>query len=143
MIDYVRTTPNHLVYIHEQQDQKFDVSFMLSPAALPGFSYSMALSGFDGTKCLGCAGLIEGKDRVMLWALLSKDAGPYFLEITRKVNRVLSMVKGKPFVACVRPGFKQGQRWMKVLGFKKIKDSVQIEGYPEGAIMDVFEREAE
>lgn len=142
MIRYIRTTPNHLVYIHEQHAQEGDVPFMLAPTRMAGFEYSMALTGFDGVRCLGCAGLIELEDRVILWALLSKDAGSCFLEITRKVQRVLAGYSHKPLVACVRPGFEQGQRWMRLLGFVRTEEAVRIAGYPAGVLMDVYRREA-
>lgn len=142
MIRYVRTTANHLVYIHEQHAQEGDVPFMLAPTRVVGFEYSMALTGFDGHKCLGCAGLIELEDRVILWALLSKDAGPRFLEITRKARRVLDGYRHKPLVACVRPEFEQGRRWMGLLGFKQTEENVRIAGYPDGVVMDVYRREA-
>lgn len=143
VIRYVRTTASHLAYIHAQEAQGDDVAFMLAPTRILGFEYSVALTGFDGARCLGCAGLIELEDRVILWALLSKHAGPHFLEITRKARRVLNGYRHKALVACVRPGFVQGRRWMGLLGFKQTEQGVRIAGYPEGVVMDVYRREAQ
>lgn len=140
MIRYLRTKPNHLVYIHEQLAQSDDKALMLSPGAVSLFEYSIALSGFVGSKCLGCAGLIEAEDCVMLWALMSHEAGPYLLEITRKVNRVLSGVRAKRIIACVKPGFEQGRRWIELLGFKLAEPGVHIKGYPKDVVMDVYEK---
>jgi hypothetical protein len=103
--------------------------------------YGFALSGFAGPRCMGCAGLIDKGDYVMVWALLSADSGPFFLEITRKVRRVLDVYPRKGLRAHVRRGFPQGARWVTMLGFRCIEENVLLPEYADKCRVDVYERD--
>ena len=55
--------------------------------------------------------------RAILWGLLSKHSGAHFPAIHREVHRKLIRCKITRIEATCDVGFKQGHRWLKMLGF--------------------------
>lgn len=88
---------------------------------------------------LGIAGLApQWENRALAWALISDAAGPHFRKFHGAVLRFLEASDFRRIEANVDVGFKAGERWMKLLGFK-------YEGYltafrPDGADMLMYAR---
>lgn len=141
MIQFERCHPEHITLVSPQPGQEADAQFLLSPAAWMAVPNTVALSGFAGGRCLGCAGLIDIEPGLALvWALLAKDAGPYMLPITRKVLRVINAYPAKRIEAAVTEGFDAGHKWLTTMGFEITKDCVK--GYHHtGADATVYARE--
>lgn len=119
MIEFVRCHPQHLWLFEPQAVQISDARAMQAPSVAGIISTTVAISGFVGTKCVGCAGIIDvTPDTALVWALLSKDAGRFMLPITRKVRRVMAAYPAPRFAASVARGFGPGARWMEALGFR-------------------------
>lgn len=77
----------------------------------------------DDGSVIGIAGLSpQWENRAVAWALISKEAGPHFLAIHRKVKEIFIRHPFRRIEATVDVGFKPGIRWMKMLGF-------ELEGY--------------
>ena len=92
----------------------------------------------DGT-ILGIGGLEpQWENRATVFALLSDDSGPHFKAIHSAVVEFLDNAPYRRIEATVDVGFKQGHRWIKMLGF-------ELEGYmkayrPDGADMLLYAR---
>lgn len=88
---------------------------------------------------LGIGGLEpQWENRATVFALLSDDSGPHFKAIHSAVVEFLDNVPYRRIEATVDVGFKQGHRWVKMLGF-------ELEGYmrayrPDGADMLLYAR---
>lgn len=128
MIEFVRCHPQHLWLFEPQDLQISDARAMQSPAVAGVIATTVAISGFVGPKCMGCAGIIDVKPGLALvWALLSKDAGPFMLPISRKVRRVLAAYPATRFEATVAHGFDEGRRWMDLLGFELVEEHTGVD----------------
>ena len=88
---------------------------------------------------LGIGGLEpQWENRATAFALLSDDSGPHFKAIHSAVVEFLDNAPYRRIEATVDVGFKQGHRWIKMLGF-------ELEGYmrayrPDGAVMLLYAR---
>ena len=80
----------------------------------------------------------QWENRATAFALLSDDSGPHFPAIHSAVVEFLDNAQYRRIEATVDVGFKQGHRWIKMLGF-------ELEGYmssyrPDGADMLLYAR---
>jgi RimJ/RimL family protein N-acetyltransferase len=80
----------------------------------------------------------QWQNRATAFALLSESAGAHLPAIHKFALRLLESVPYRRIEATVDVGFKQGHRWVKMLGF-------EIEGYmrayrPDGADMLLYAR---
>lgn len=82
----------------------------------------------DGT-ILFCGGRKREGSRWVLWALLSKHAGPHMLAITRVVKRALAMTAGDK-IAWIDPNFANAKRWARIVGleFTTVEDAPMVPG---------------
>lgn len=141
MIEFVRCHPQHLWLFEPQPWQAFDHKAMQAPSVAAFIAGTVAVSGFAGGRCMGCAGVFDlGGGRAQVWALLSKDAGPFMLPISRKVRRVLSAYPATRFEASVAYGFEEGRRWMKLLGFAMDVERVTRAELPPGYDLALYSR---
>lgn len=139
MIDFVRAHPMHVIAVRPQPAQVDDAAFLVAPPVLRAVADSVAISGFDGATCIGCAGVVPvGGGVALVWAYLSADAGHHLLPITRKVRRVLTAFPADRFEATVRHGFHEGDRWLRMLGFRKDADRAERDYFPAGAAAALY-----
>lgn len=80
-----------------------------------GEAYSVIVDGvvISMHGVLNCEG-----DRFFSWSLMSNKTMNYMHFITRHVNSFLDKFKGGRVETIVLKDFKQGHRWVKMLGFK-------------------------
>lgn len=141
MIEFVRCHPEHLVLFAPQAAQAADAAVLMSPLAAAAISSTVAISGFVGPRCVGCAGVVDtGPDNALVWALLSKDVGPFMLAVSRKVRRVLDAYPARRVEATVVHGFAAGERWMRLLGFKRECETVDRTYFPVGVTAALYAR---
>ncbi len=78
-------------------------------------SYSMVIEG----SVIACGGAIPtGDHKYMAWALMGENTAPHMLPLTREILNFFSLFEAKRIEAHVRSDFKQGIRWMNILGFQ-------------------------
>lgn len=66
-----------------------------------------------------CCGLVNmWENRAQAWALLSDDAGKYFVRIFRAMSAFLDLQDTRRIEATVDENFQQGHRLMSMLGFQ-------------------------
>lgn len=119
MIEVVPFKPEHLIALELQKAQSF-FSDKWNPAygrALEecGGSYTGLVEG----RPVICAGLVEQwEGRALAWALISEEAGPHFVHVTRLIRKILNMAQYRRIEAHVDCEFIQGIRWAEMLGFE-------------------------
>jgi len=112
-----------------------DLSTDLTPLSDQGLAWTVE----HDDVVLGIGGLLPQWDnRAIVWALLAANIGHHFPAIHRSVRRFLVASPYRRIEAHVDVGFKEGIRWMKMLGF-------ECEAYmkafrPDGADMLLFSR---
>lgn len=112
-----------------------DMSADLSELSTAGFAWVAEHEG----EVLAIAGLVpQWENRALAWALLSGNCGEHFWGIHSAVHRFLDQSPYRRIEAHVDAGFKQGHRWITMLGF-------EIEGYmkafrPDGSDMLLYAR---
>lgn len=76
---------------------------------------------------VACCGVL---DNGIAWALLSPDAGPHMVAITRASRRVFEMRRelGLPTVATVDDSHDAAVRWVRMLGFRQDANGVWVFG---------------
>lgn len=117
MIDVVPFKPHHLKglivndYVGYIQDELSD-------------EYGLELAKGDAhtiianDNVIGCAGLLQrGKNRWHGWALLSEKSAPHMLSIVRTTRHFLDNYNCPRIETNVRVDFKQGNKFVKLLGF--------------------------
>lgn len=88
----------------------------LRDRAASGRAYTL----MDADIPVACAGLSPmGEGSAAGWALLSLDAGKYMLELTRAVKDGLQKAPETTILIEVAVGFEAGERWARMLGFRK------------------------
>lgn len=144
MIEFAPCHPEHVVLVAPQAEQRADAAALLSPLAASVLASTVALSGFVGPRCVGCAGVVDtGPDNALVWALLSNEVGPCMLAVSRKVSRVLAAYPARRIEAHVVRGFGEGERWVRMLGFKPdagsgITEAVRAQYAAYGKEIDVY-----
>lgn len=139
MLEFVRTRPLHVMAVQPQAAQRAEAPFLVSPPILRAVANSVAISGFDGPTCVGCAGIVPvGEGAALVWAYLSADAGRHLLTITRKVRRVLAAFPADRFEATVQHGFGDGERWLLMLGFRKVAERAERDYFPAGGTAALY-----
>lgn len=126
LVEYRPCKQGHLRLIRPQKNDEPMVAGYLSPQFKTILDNSFAISAWVGSKCVGAAGIIPMHDHCALaWSMLGADAGPYLLQITRKVRNALDITPYKRVEMRVVYKHEEGHRWAKILGF----------GEPEAPLM--------
>lgn len=98
-----------------------------------------AYSLVDGDEVFACAGLIpQWEGRAVAWALISEEAGPHFLRITRAVRRCFDLHPFRRIETAVSHDFQQGHRWAQMLGFTR--EGLMRSYTPDGRDCDLYAR---
>lgn len=117
-LTYYRVHAEHIALMEPQPGQEWERGFMLLPEVEPFIWQSTGLSVFQKNRCIACAGLAPlPTGGAELWAVLSKQAGPYMLPLARKTLGCLKLSPTATVYAHVRKGFEPGHRLVKLLGF--------------------------
>lgn len=138
MITFERCHPAHLALIDPQPGQEADRAYLMTLGPWITIATSVALSGFAGGVCLGSAGVLEVEPgKALVWALLSRHAGPHMLAITRKVRRVLATHPTREITATCDERVEARVRWMRALGFERTDE---VNTLFDGTAVTVYRR---
>ena len=106
--------PGHLARMRAQSAQMAEVN-----AESLSSPYGLAWSAFDGEEVISCAGVVEvWRGRAYAWALLSENAGPHLLTLTRVIRSRLASLPYRRVEMAVDAGFDAGCRWARMLGVR-------------------------
>ncbi len=95
----------------------------------------------DDGRVMGCAGVaLYWPGRGHAWSYLSGEIGAYFPRIHRAVKRFLDGCFVHRIEATADADFEEGQRWLKMLGFKQ-ETPEPMRGYrPDGGDCYLYAR---
>ena len=117
MIEYRPLKQGHIALIAAQPDDKHTQLAYLSGAMREVLENEFSFSAFSGNKCLGAAGIIRiTPRRGLAWAMLSREAGPHMMALTRKAKRGLDLHPCSRVEMTVLCDFEPGHRWARLLG---------------------------
>jgi len=117
MIEYVKLRQEHIALVAAQEGDKQTQLAYLDPALRTALENEFSFTAFCGNKCLGAAGIIRVTNRrAMAWAMLSREAGPHMMALTRKVKRALELHPCPRVEMTVLCDFEPGHRWARLLG---------------------------
>lgn len=106
----------------------------ITPLANAGLAWTME----HDDEIIAIGGLVPGDGVAVAWTLLSRHANRHLSAIHRAVRRFLSASPFPLIEATVDVGFTEGEKWMKMLGFRFER---VLPGYrPDGADMMLFVR---
>lgn len=109
--------PIHLDLMDEQDAQR-RIGELLSQEYVHALTLHPAYTGMAGDEVIVCAGVVRYWDtRCEAWAILSRNAGPYFLQIHNAVKRFLRDQSIPRVEAVVDYNHREGHRWVEALGF--------------------------
>ena len=98
-----------------------------------------AFSCWHGDQVLGSAGLVgQWNGGMLAWAILSADAGRYFLEIHRAVLHALATYAPRRTEMAVQVGHDAAHRWARMLGF--VREGTMRAWLPDGSDCDLYAR---
>lgn len=119
MITYQPFKSGHLRFLVPQASQRYDHAVLLQPEYAQIIDANFALSAWSGFVCVAAAGCIPVfPTRAIAWAVLSNDAAPFMLAITRKVRRVMAGLPYQRIEIAVRADFEDGKRFARLIGMK-------------------------
>lgn len=117
-VEYVRCRQKHLGLIRPQRSDEALIPGYLSPEFKHILEHTFAMSAWVNNRCIGAAGVIPTHGQSALaWSMLGTDAGPYMIQLTRKVKDALDISPYKRIEMRVIYDFEEGHRWAKLLGF--------------------------
>ena len=110
--------PAHLENFEVHEWQK-DIKEYFSREYADLLSMGHAYTGIIDKRVVAMAGVSQlAPTRWQAWALMSSDTKDCMLKITRQIKTFLDEFKGFRVETPVHHDFKQGHRWIKMLGFK-------------------------
>lgn len=119
MLEFMKCYPKHLDYIQVQSIQLGDIALVRDARLSEEMCKELAYSAWQGPVCVGAAGVMPfWPGRAMAWAVLSAQAKPFMVSITRKVRAILDAVPYRRVETTVQANFVQGTRWAEILGFR-------------------------
>ena len=118
VVEYRQCKQKHLALIRPQKYDEQLIPGYLSPEFKHILENTFAISAWVGSKCIGAAGVIPiHSGSALAWTMLGADAGPYMVQLTRKVKDALDISPYKRVELRVIYDFEEGHRWARLLGF--------------------------
>lgn len=109
--------PAHALAMRVQPNQSLPRGEFLRALSTPA---GEAYTGMVDGRPIGCAGVVEmWQGRALAWALLSEDAGPHMIAVTRAIRFFLGTVPFRRVEMAVDAEFPAAIRWAEMLGFER------------------------
>lgn len=142
MIYFTPFRPLHIRRLHDVQgEQAEDAVFAIEMGEAAALAEHKAWTGWIGSDVVGCAGILPvWPGRSAVWALIGTRCGPHMRTITRFVREKLDQCEDRRIEATVLHGFKAGEQWAKLLGFKRETPDGMQSYDPAGRTMSLYSR---
>lgn len=119
MLELRPCEPGHIKFIHPQDNAREDYHVMCTPEYAGIITDNFSISAWDGTKCIAAAGIVPiYQGRAAAWALISKEAGPHMVQLTRAIRRGLALDPTPRIETVVNADFINGHRWARMVGME-------------------------
>lgn len=142
MIYFTPFRPLHIRRLVDiQGEQAEEAVFAIEMGEAAALAQHTSWTGWIGADVVGCAGIVPiWQGRSFVWALLGKGCAPHMLAITRLVREQLDAHENRRIEATVLHGFEAGERWARMLGFKReTPDGMQFYD-PMGRTLSLYSR---
>jgi hypothetical protein len=107
----------HFWAIEEQPSQSY-VKRLVEASHVKKLEEMQTYSVLEGDKVLACFGWSElYSHRALIWAFISKHAGPHMMGLTRVGKRMIKGLTYRRIEMEVDCEFEAGHRWARMLGF--------------------------
>lgn len=117
MIEYRPFRAGHLQFFRPQEAQRYEYAALVGSGEAAMLEGPFALSGWEGSRCLGAGGLLPVRPhRAIAWLILSDRASDYMVPIARKLRRAVRAAPYRRIELTVADGFEQGDRFANLLG---------------------------
>jgi len=108
----------HLLAITAQEAQAYLREF-ITPEYAKSLENTLSFTALAGDRVVGCGGLAEiWKDRALLWSFLDRSAKEHLFAITKITRNFIDTAPYRRIEAETDCEFKEGHRWLQMLGFK-------------------------
>jgi hypothetical protein len=115
----VKYNKNHLQELRHEKSVAHVVSYFGEALAETIENAKYSFTGIHDNKVLFCAGVTEyWPGRGEAWAFLDSNSRQHFMAIHNATKRFLEVCPIRRVEAAVDIDFKEGHRWVKLLGFK-------------------------
>lgn len=140
MLQFVRATPRDVLAIRVQPSQAGALAFFERPDAADVMALGPSYAAWDGLRCIAAAGLTPKWEGVATaWTILSADAGPHLLAVTKRCRAMLDAAPFRRIEATAACDFPPAGRWLAQLGFEL--ETPRAEGYtPDGQDVAIYKR---
>lgn len=117
--------PDHMRRINAQEAQRDEfIEDALSPEEITG----AAVTGIENDQVMFCGGKAHIDGHWLLWCILAEGSQRHLPRITKVAQRFIRSHLGWLYTL-VRPGFKEGDRWVRMLGFELMGKEVEFDGF--------------
>jgi hypothetical protein len=118
-MEIIKFIPQHLDLLMLQPAQKDMQHLFANPEYGQSLAEGTSFTATDGEVVYACGGVVEmWQGRALAWILLSEFSTRHFVKIHRTVKRFFEIAPYHRIEAAVDVGFKEGERWAKMLGFQ-------------------------
>lgn len=118
MMTVVPYKAEHLLEMVLQPGQEYALPFV-TPEHAKALEGEYAFTALVDGRPIAVGGVKElWKNRALCWTFIDRNAGKHFAELHRTVKRLIDLVPYRRLEAETPCDFKQGHRWLKMLGFK-------------------------
>lgn len=140
MLQFVRALPADVLAIKVQPAQREALRFFERPEAAQVMALGPSYAAWDGYECVAAAGIApKWEGSATAWAVLSVNAGPHMLAITRRCRAMLAAAPFNRIEATAACDFAPAARWLIGLGFEL--ETPRAERYtPDGQDVSIFKR---
>lgn len=137
MLDLRPFMPGDLIGFDVQPQQAEDFSSHGGHGVPAGQSWT----ALYGARPVACGGLVEQwSGRAYAWSLLTREAGPHLLSLTREIRSLLDAAPFARIEMAVDADFKAGHRWAKLLGFECETPEPMQKFFPNGRAANLYAR---
>lgn len=111
--------PEHVAAMNLQEHQRLAVSVLTMDYIAQIAHAGPSITGLVNGRVMGCCGIASpGFGIGTLWAFVAQDSGPHFIRLDRCVRRLLEIPKLRRIEASAETDFRNGCRWLEMLGFQ-------------------------
>ncbi|TXH10047.1 MAG: hypothetical protein E6R04_06345 [Spirochaetes bacterium] len=136
--------PAHMDGFKAQRSQCLVNKYMAGPDYIDTISeYGPAYTGLVDGKPVIFAGMVCPHPHIgMVWAILSEDCRRHLVAATRRILSFMEAYNTMPRLeTAVKRDFKEGHRWVKMLGFVNETPEMGMRNYDlEGQTYDLYAR---
>lgn len=110
--------PIHLRFLQLSDGQKDGLILLSNEEYLDALASEESYTAIVDGKVIACMGVYPYTNNIgKMWSFLSEGSGKHMITLTRAVKKFCTESEYTRLEAAVRQDYKEGHRWVKMLGF--------------------------